>query len=312
MSLRLVRHATNRWALATGDLVRPIDATFETTGELLEHGVPRLRAHQLTLGPPRPLSDFELASPVTHPCRVIAQATNYPSHVREVGLSPEGRSNVLFRKSSASLSGPADPIVAPGHVRLLDYEVELGLVIGARTRGPMTIDAARLGDVVGALVVTNDVSARDVQVPEGQFYKGKSYRTFCPCGPILFVPSPADLARWPELRLTLRVNGELRQDAPAGDMIHRPAETLTELTTIEDLDPGDLVLTGTPGGVALAAPPVPVRAIAELLPERVRWRLFTRGQAKRRSYLAKGDRVTASIRTPDGLVDLGTQENVVG
>src|SRR6185369_4540529 len=106
--------------------------------------------------------------------------------------------------------------------RLLDYEIELGLVIGARTRGPTPVDAANLASFVGALVVANDVSARDVQVPDGQFYKGKSYRTFCPCGPYLFVPDPAELARWPELQLTLRVNGEVRQDAPAGDMIHRP------------------------------------------------------------------------------------------
>lgn len=300
------------WAVVEGDQCRPIDAAFETTGALLEHGIPALRAHSLALGELLPLTELEILSPVTHPCRVIAQATNYGAHVREVGLDPAARtSNVLFRKSSASISGPHDAIVRPAHVRLLDYEIELGLVIGARTRGPTHVDAARLRDVVGALVITNDVSARDVQIPEGQFYKGKSYPTFCPIGPYLFVPEPAELARWSELQLTLRVNGEVRQDALAGEMIHRPAETLTELTSIEDLDPGDVILTGTPGGVALAPPKGPVRALAGLLPEAIRWRLFIEGQAKRRQYLRPGDRVTATIRTPDGRIDLGVQTNLV-
>ncbi|HEX7479293.1 MAG TPA: fumarylacetoacetate hydrolase family protein [Polyangiales bacterium] len=82
-----------------------------------------------------PLDELELLSPITHPCRVIAQATNYGAHVREVGLDPAARSsNVLFRKSSAASAGPTDAIVRPAHVRLLDYEIELGLVIGAPAR----------------------------------------------------------------------------------------------------------------------------------------------------------------------------------
>jgi 2-keto-4-pentenoate hydratase/2-oxohepta-3-ene-1,7-dioic acid hydratase in catechol pathway len=317
MGTQIVRHRStaphgHTWAVVEGDRARAVDAAFETTGALLEHGVPAIRRGSIALGEARPLADLEVLSPVTHPCRVIAQATNYGAHVREVGLDPGARtSNVLFRKSSAAIAGPNDAIVRPAHVRLLDYEIELGLVIGARTRGPTHVDAARLADVVGALVVANDVSARDVQIPDGQFYKGKSYRTFCPLGPYLFVPEPEELARWPELELTLRVNGEVRQDAPAGAMIHRPAETLTEITAIEDLDPGDVILTGTPGGVALAPPRGPIRAIAGLLPEPLRWRLFIEGQAKSRRYLRPGDRITATIRTPDGRVDLGAQSNLV-
>lgn len=196
-------------------------------------------------------------------------------------------------------------------MRLLDCEIELGLVIGTHTRGPTPVAADRLGDLVAALVVANEVSARDVQVPEGQFYKGKSYRTFCPLGPYLFVPDPSELLRWPELQLTLRVNGEVRQDARAGEMIHRPAETLTEITSIEDLSPGDVILTGAPGGVALAPPKKPLRAMGELLPEAMKWRMFVEGQAKSPRYLKPGDRITATIRTPDGRIDLGTQNNLV-
>jgi 2-keto-4-pentenoate hydratase/2-oxohepta-3-ene-1,7-dioic acid hydratase in catechol pathway len=95
-------------------------------------------------------------------------------------------------------------------------------------------------------------------------------------------------------------------------MIHRPAETLTEITAIEDLDPGDVILTGTPGGVALSPPKSKmVRAVGDLLPESVKWRLFIEQQAKSPRYLHPGDRVMAAIRTPDGRVDLGAQSNLV-
>jgi 2-keto-4-pentenoate hydratase/2-oxohepta-3-ene-1,7-dioic acid hydratase in catechol pathway len=317
MGIQIVRHRSggprgHAWAVVDGERARTIEADFETTGALLEHGVSALRAGTLQLGEARPLVELDLLSPVTHPCRIIAQATNYGAHVREVGLDPAARTaNVLFTKSSAAIAGPHDAIVRPSHVRLLDYEIELGLVVRARTRGPMQVDAARLGELVGALVVANDVSARDVQVPEGQFYKGKSYRTFCPLGPYLFIPEPRELLRLPELQLTLRVNGEVRQDARAGEMIHRPAETLTEVTSIEDLEPGDVILTGTPGGVALAPPPKPIRVLVDVLPEQVKWRLFIEGQAKSRRYLQPGDRIAATIRTPDGRIDLGAQNNLV-
>ncbi len=317
MGMQIVRFRSDgplghQWGVVDGAQVRVIDASFETTGALIVHGLPSLRTGALPFGADRSLEGIELLSPITHPCKVIAQATNYGDHVREVGLDPTAcSSNVLFRKSSAAISGPRDAIVRPSHVRLLDYEIELGLVIGAATRGPRHVEAAQLAELVVGLVVANDVSARDVQVPDGQFYKGKSYPTFCPLGPYLYVPEPAELARWPELQLTLRVNGEVRQDARAGEMIHRPAETLREVTGIEDLEPGDVILTGTPGGVALSPPRKPLRSIAELLPEAVKWRMFIDGQAKSSRYLKPGDRVTATIRTPDGRIELGTQNNLI-
>jgi 2-keto-4-pentenoate hydratase/2-oxohepta-3-ene-1,7-dioic acid hydratase in catechol pathway len=304
--------AGHTWAVVEGDRARPVDGSFATTRDLIERGLPALSSGTLPLEAPIPVADLDLLSPVTHPCRVIAQATNYGDHVREVGLDPGARSsNVLFRKSSAAISGPNDAIVRPAHVRLLDYEIELGLVVGKQASGPAYVDPERLGDFIAALVIANDVSARDVQVPEGQFYKGKSYRTFCPLGPYLFVPGPAELERWPELELTLHVNGEVRQSALAGHMIHRPAETLAEILSIEDLDPGDVILTGTPGGVALAPPKRPLRALAEFLPESAKWRMFVEGQARNPRYLKPGDRIHSTIRTADGRIDLGAQNNLV-
>ena len=317
MGLRLVRHrmpqdAEGAWSVVAGDRALPVPGSWPTTASLLARGLEAARAaaREGAAGGGVPLAELELLSPVTHPCRVIAQGLNYRSHLDEIGMGGTPPV-VLFRKSSASICGPRDAIVRPDFVRLLDYEIELGLVIGQATRGPVAVDAQGLHRVVGALVVGNDVSARDVQVAEGQFYRSKSFRTFTPVGPFLFVPEPAELARWRELRLTLRVNGEVRQDGVCGDMIHDPARALSEITRIEDLDPGDLVLTGTPGGVALRPPPPFLQRLAALLPEERRLALFLRSQSGRREYLQPGDRVHATIRTPDGAIDLGAQENLV-
>jgi 2-keto-4-pentenoate hydratase/2-oxohepta-3-ene-1,7-dioic acid hydratase in catechol pathway len=229
----------------------------------------------------------------------------------ESGMDPDRAFNMLFTKSTAALTGPDDEIVTPPHVKLLDYEVELGIVIGKAVTGPVTVTDADLADYVGGFVLANDVSARDVQLPQGQWYKGKSYRTFCPVGPYLCVPDQGDVPRWPELRLTLAVNGQPRQDSLAGDMVFPPAATLTELSQLEDLQVGDLLLTGTPGGVALQPPGAAAQRLVGLLPEAKKWELFVRGQARSSAYLKPGDRVTASISTADGALDLGTQHNGV-
>jgi 2-keto-4-pentenoate hydratase/2-oxohepta-3-ene-1,7-dioic acid hydratase in catechol pathway len=229
----------------------------------------------------------------------------------ESGMNPGRAFNMLFTKSTASLTGPDDDIIRPSQVRLLDYEVELGIVLGKPITGPVTITDADLPGYVGGFVIANDVSARDVQLPQGQWYKGKSYPTFCPGGPFLCVPDPGEVARWRDLRLRLSVNGTIRQDGLAGDMVFGPAATLTELSGLERLEAGDVLLTGTPGGCALQPPSAFVQRLASLLPDAKRWELFIKGQSRSSAYLKPGDRVVASIRTDDGALDLGTQHNTV-
>ena len=136
----------------------------------------------------------------------------------------------------------------------LDYEVELGLVMGADLPVGTAVTEDALGHYVAALVVANDVSARQIQLTKTQFYEAKSYPTFTPLGPWLTLVDAADLARLGVLRLTLRVNGEVRQDSTTADMIVRPARALTLLSRFQPMAPGDLLLTGTPGGTALKAP----------------------------------------------------------
>ncbi|HMX57333.1 MAG TPA: fumarylacetoacetate hydrolase family protein, partial [Leptospiraceae bacterium] len=160
---------------------------------------------------------------------------------------------------------------------------------------------------VAAIFMANDVSARDIQLPQMQWYKGKSYRTFLPAGPVLAVLSQADFAKLDLLELLLSVNGEIRQKDRASNLVFKPAETITELSQFCNVSPGDVLLTGTPSGCALRVPGQWQQRIASLLSEPKKWELFLRGQLKRREYLKPGDQVESSIRTTDGSIDLGVQ-----
>lgn len=258
------------------------------------------------------VEELSLLSPVTAPCRVIAQMTNFESHVKDSGMDPKTVPLTFFRKSSASISGPFDEIVRPPHVTLLDYEIEIGLVIGRPVPVGTTITDANLADYVAGLTITNDVSARDVQLPQTQFYEAKSYPTFTPVGPALLLVDAAELARFGDLRLRLSVGGEERQNALVdGDMLYRPLQALQSLTRFQDLAAGDLILTGTPAGTALTAPPKPIEMIGNLLPPALKWKAFFSRQAKNPKYLQHGDVVEASIATDDGALDLGAQRLAV-
>jgi 2-keto-4-pentenoate hydratase/2-oxohepta-3-ene-1,7-dioic acid hydratase in catechol pathway len=257
-----------------------------------------------------PAAGLSLRSPVTTPCRVVAQAVNYRSHARDTG-GGEDPPPVFFRKSSASVSGPTDDVVRPSHVRLLDYELEVGLVLGRRLAIGAMVTDADLPRYVAGLVMSNDISARDVQLEKGQFYESKSYPTFTPTGPRLVLLAPEDFQHLPGLRLRLWVNGELRQDGTVADMITRPAAALTLLARFQPLDPGDLVLTGTPGGTALQAPPAVIEKLGDLLPTPLKWSVFFARQQRNPAYLKAGDVITASIATDGGTLDLGTQRLVV-
>ena len=228
----------------------------------------------------------------------------------ESGIDPADQPfNVIFRKASSCLAPPDTDVIRPASVALLDYEVEIGLVIGREISGPLEVTATNLHETVAALVVTNDISARDIQLPQGQYYKGKSYRTFGPTGPHLTLVDAADLARFEDLHLRLWVNDELRQDGYARGMIFKPAPTLTELSALQDLSPGDLIATGTPGGCAGQAPAWPLVFLSSLLPARMRWAAFLRTARQNPRFLQPGDRIRTTIGTDDGALDLGTQEN---
>jgi 2-keto-4-pentenoate hydratase/2-oxohepta-3-ene-1,7-dioic acid hydratase in catechol pathway len=288
----------------------PVDAELPSTAELLTNGVGTVRAAASEGVGGVPADRLTLLSPVTTPCRVVAQAVNYRSHAQDIGVGDDPPP-VFFRKSSASVSAPTGDVIRPAHVRLLDYELEVGLVMGHQLPVGATVTDADLPSYVAAVVICNDFSARDIQLQKGQFYESKSYPTFTPTGPRLVLLDADDFGRLAGLRLRLWVNGELRQDATVADMITGPAAALSALAGFQPLDPGDLVLTGTPGGTALQAPPAVIEKVGDLLPTPLKWRVFFSRQERNPAYLKAGDVVTASIATGDGALDLGAQRIVV-
>jgi 2-keto-4-pentenoate hydratase/2-oxohepta-3-ene-1,7-dioic acid hydratase in catechol pathway len=177
------------------------------------------------------------------PRKVVAIGLNYLDHIRESGLEQPTRP-LVFAKFPSSVVGPDAPIRIPGDLtRRVDWEVELGVVIGRTARAVSVEDA--LGHVFG-YTVGNDVSARDLQFGDGQWVRGKSLDTFCPVGPVIVtadeIPDPQSL------RLTCSVNGEVMQDATTGLMVFGVAELISFCSHSFTLEPGDLLLTGTPWG----------------------------------------------------------------
>ena len=309
-----VLRTSDAWWLKTPSGAVKIDTTATTTAGLLtdrtafDAAIQAAAARADTVA----VDSLKLISPVTRPCRVVAQMTNFESHVKDAGMDPASVPLTFFRKASASINGPFDDIVKPSHVKLLDYEVEIGLVIARAIPVGTTISDASLAEFIAGLVVANDVSARDIQLPQTQFYEAKSYPTFTPVGPELVLLAADELKRFGDLRLRLTVNGDERQNALVdGDMLYRPLEALQSLTQFQELAAGDLVLTGTPAGTALSAPPKPIEIIGNLLPPAMKWKAFFKRQANNPKYLRHGDVVELAIATDDGAIDLGSQRTAV-
>ena len=303
MTESILRTAEGWWVqTATGAARIRTDAA--TTRELLsDRAALEDAAHNIG---PVPVESLALLSPITTPCRVVAQATNYASHVKDVGRDPVKTPLTFFRKTSGSVCGPFDDIVKPEHVTLLDYELEIGLVIGRELPVGTEVTEANLADYVSALVVTNDVSARDVQITKAQFFESKSYPTFTPVGPALVLVDADELKRFGDLRLQLRVNGEVRQDMTVeGDILYSPLQALQALTKFQNLEAGDIVLTGTPVGTALTTHGIAPKGDIDIL-------AFLSAQAENNpNYLHHGDVVQATVATDDGVINLGTQRNKV-
>jgi 2,4-didehydro-3-deoxy-L-rhamnonate hydrolase len=318
MAIRAARLEQNGlvfWAVESSRGLLALDGDYPTTRSFFENGG-EAAARALAAAPHGPAIDpaaVRWLSPVTRDAAFVCQATNYANHVREVGRDPASVvNNVFFRKASSCIAPADSPIVKPKHVLLLDYEIELGLVLRKGFDAPVTVTAETLGEWVGGLVIVNDISARDVQISHEQFHKAKSYRTFGPVGPWLVLITPEEGLRIKDLLLTLCVNGEVRQRDYAGDMIFAPPATLTELSAIMDLHAGDLIATGTPGGVALHPPSARVQKWAAfLLSPKKRFEMFLKGQLRNPRYLKSGQTVTATIATDDGAIDLGRQVNPV-
>jgi len=190
------------------------------------------------------LADVTLLAPVPRPRAIFGIGLNYAAHARETGKDlPEAP--IVFMKLPTSSVGPAGPVRCPAVVRRLDYEVELALVMGP-------------GSEIAGYAVADDVSARDLQRREPQWTRAKGADTFCPWGP--WITTADEVPDAEALRLTTHVNGELRQDSNTCDLIFGPRAVVDFLAEAITLEPGDIILTGTPNGVGMALdPPVYLR-----------------------------------------------------
>ena len=304
--------AEPRWGVVFGDKIAPLDGTYATTAELIRDG--REAARQLTPAQATlELGSVRVLPPVTSNQQFICQGVNYASHVRESGIDPNNIPfNTIFTKAPSCISGPYDDVVRPAHVKLLDYEIELGLVLARDLVPGEVVTEDKLHEVLAGVTIVNDVSARDVQLPQGQFYKGKSYRTFGPTGPVLLLLEPQEWRRWRELKMTLMVNDTVRQQAYCGEMLFKPAQTLTELAAMHDMQVGDLLATGTPAGCAAKAPGKLVMFILKhFMSDAGKWKAFIAKATKNPLYLQSNDVMALSIRTDDGALDLGQQRTRV-
>ena len=191
---------------------------------------------------------MRVGAPIARPTAVLCIGQNYAAHAAESGDSPP-EVPILFFKHPNTVVGPMDDVAIPPSAATVDWEVELGVVIGTRARY-LASDEEALASIAG-FVVSNDVSERDYQTKHsgGQWSKGKCAETFNPLGPELVTPDEVDVQA---LRLWSKVNGEPRQDSSTADMIFPVAEIVRHLSQYLVLEPGDLVNTGTPQGVALS------------------------------------------------------------
>jgi 2-keto-4-pentenoate hydratase/2-oxohepta-3-ene-1,7-dioic acid hydratase in catechol pathway len=200
-------------------------------------------------GAPRPLAEVRLLAPVPRPGKILCVGLNYRDHAKETGQAIPAEP-VLFSKFANSVVGPGADVVVPPEAEEVDYEAELAVVIGRRASAVPAGDA--LGHVAG-YACANDVSARSLQFRSSQWLLGKAIDTFLPLGPWLVtadeVPDPQALG------IRCLVNDELRQDSNTGQMVFGVAELIAYASRTITLEPGDLLVTGTPSGVGMAADP---------------------------------------------------------
>lgn len=195
-----------------------------------------------------PASEATLLAPVPRPGKIICVGLNYHDHAEEQDEEVPERP-LLFGKAGTSVTNPGDPIVHPAELAEVDYEVELGVVIG-RTAKDVSAEHAR--NYIAGYTAINDVSGRDAQFEDEQFFRGKSYDTFAPMGPTIV---PDDRLDPSNLDVACRVNGDTKQSSNTEEFIFDVPEVVEYISGITTLRPGDVISTGTPGGVGIFRDP---------------------------------------------------------
>ena len=197
------------------------------------------------------LEKFRLLAPIPDPPKIICLTFNYPAHAKEQDLvSP--KEPVIFIKPRTTLCGTDSDIMCPNFIKQLDYEIELAVIIGKTCKN---VDESESKDYIFGYMVFNDVSARDIQMRDKQFTRGKSFDTFAPCGP--WITSADEVTNPQDLQLVTKINGQNRQDSSTKNMFIKIPSIISELSNVMTLEKGDIIVTGTPDGVAMNNPITP-------------------------------------------------------
>jgi 2-keto-4-pentenoate hydratase/2-oxohepta-3-ene-1,7-dioic acid hydratase in catechol pathway len=261
--------------VVVGDEVAPLDiplGTLQGVETVLDRPADDVRSildDARRRGTRLSLDGLAAITPVPRPSKIIAIGLNYADHIAESGAETP-TVPAVFTKFTSSVCDPGAPIYVPRQSSAVDYEGELAIVIGRTCR---EVPAARAGEVIGGYTILNDVSVRDIQLQTQHWSLGKSFDSHCPIGPWVALGHETDGLG---LGLQTWVNDELRQDSNTAQLVFGPADLVAHLSSVCTLYPGDIIATGTPGGVGGALNPP--------------------------SYLAAGDEVRISI---DGLGTLG-------
>lgn len=254
MRLATIRVEGGGTAAARVEGDRVVRLPWADVGTVLRSGADWAEQAAEAIGPSEALDKVDLAPVVTNPSKVLCMGLNYARHVEEMGHA-RPRWPTVFAKFADSLMGPYDELALPAESDQVDWEVELGLVIGRPAR---RVSAQEAPGCIAGFTVVNDVSMRDWQGRSGQFLQGKMWEACTPVGPVLVTPD--EVGGGADLALSCQVDGEVMQESRTSDMIFRPAEVVAYLSTIATLRPGDLIPTGTPGGVGMGrTPPVFLR-----------------------------------------------------
>ena len=197
------------------------------------------------------LSEFEILAPLPNPQKIVCLAFNYIDHAKEQEITPPSEP-AIFIKPRTTLCGTNSNIICPKFVKELDYEVELAVVIGKECKN---ISEEQAMNQIFGYMVLNDVSARDIQFQDKQFTRGKSFDTFAPCGP--WITTNDEINNPQDLHLLTNINSEERQNSNTKNMHLTIPQIISKLSKVMTLEPGDIISTGTPEGVALKNPDTP-------------------------------------------------------
>ncbi len=196
------------------------------------------------------LSKYNVLAPIANPPKILCLAFNYIDHAKEQKTNPPDNP-VVVMKPRTTLTGTNSEIRSPSFVEKLDYEVELALIIGKNCKN---IDESEAKKAIFGYMILNDISARTIQFQDKQFTRAKGFDTFAPCGP--WITTADEVPEPQNLKMTTKINGELRQDSTTANMFLKIPEIVSKLSKVMTLEKGDIISTGTPEGVALNNPNV--------------------------------------------------------